>query len=167
MEADNPLNLRNLSRTRWTARAESIKSVWNSYEAILDSLSNLERSDDGSTASGLRAKLLRFDFIVTIMFMKRIMYKSKRITEIFQSQDLNVIDAITTIETVKSLEISKNDIDGMNAEIKAAASFAEKLGMDVDSDFQRHHRQRRAPSRTDDNPDTAANLDMESFCQRM
>ena len=55
MEVDNPLNLRNLSGTRWTARAESIKSVWNSYEAILDSLSNLERSDDGSTASGFCA----------------------------------------------------------------------------------------------------------------
>ena len=146
MEVDNPLNLRNLSRTRWTARAKSIKSVWNSYEAILDSLSNLERSDDGSTASGLRAKLLRFDFIVTIMFMKNIMCKSKRMTETLQSQDLNVIDAITTVETtVKSLEITKNDINGMNAEIKAAASFAEKLGIDVDSDFLRHHRQRRAP----------------------
>ena len=167
MEVDNPLNLRNLSRTRWTARAESIKSVWNSYEAILDSLSNLERSDDGSTASGLRAKLLRFDFIVTIMFMKNIMYKSKRMTETLQSQDLNVIDAITTVETtVKSLEIAKNDIDGMNAEIKAAASFAEKLGIDVDSDFRRHHRQRRAPRRIHDNPDTAANLDVESFYRK-
>ena len=167
MEVDNPLNLRNLSRTRWTARAESIKSVWNSNEAILDSLSNLERSDDGSTASGLRAKLLRFDFIVTIMFMKNIMYKSKRMTETLQSQDLNVIDAITTVETtVKSLEIAKNDIDGMNAEIKAAASFAEKLGIDVDSDFLRHHRQRRAPRRIDDNPDTAANLDVESFYRK-
>ena len=68
--------------------------------------------------------------------MKNIMYKSKRMTETLQSQDLNVIDAITTVETtVKSLEIAKNDIDGMNAEIKAAASFAEKLGIDVDSDF--------------------------------
>ena len=74
------------------------------------------------------------------------MYNSKRMTETLQRQDLNVIDTITTIETtVKSLEIAKNDIDGMNAEIKAAASFAEKLGIHVDSDFQRHHRQRRAP----------------------
>lgn len=85
MEVDNPLNLRNLSRTLWTARAESIKSVRNSYEAILDSLSNLERSEDSSTASGLRVKLLRFDFIVTIMFMKNIMYKSKRMTETLQN----------------------------------------------------------------------------------
>ena len=48
MKVDHPLNLRNLSRTRWTARAESTKSVWISYEAILDSLSKLEQSDDGT-----------------------------------------------------------------------------------------------------------------------
>ena len=55
----------------------------------------------------------------------------------------------------------------MNAEIEAAASLAEKLGIDVDSDFRRRHRQRRAPRQIDYNPDTAANLDMESFYQRM
>ncbi|XP_050065932.1 uncharacterized protein LOC114126893 [Aphis gossypii] len=31
---DNTLQLRNLSKTRWTARAESIKAVWVSYEAM-------------------------------------------------------------------------------------------------------------------------------------
>ena len=132
LEVDNPLNLRNLSKTRWTARAESIKSVWNSYEVILDSLVKLElESDDCTTrtsAIGLRTKLLRFDFIVSIMFMKNVMYKTKRMTEILQSDDLNVIDAITILEaTVKSLEIVNNYTDAMNAEIQAAASFAEKL----------------------------------------
>ena len=34
LEVDNPLNLRNLSKTRWTACAESIKSAWNSYEKL-------------------------------------------------------------------------------------------------------------------------------------
>jgi hypothetical protein len=88
MQVDNPLNLRNLSRTRWTARAEAIKAIWSSYEAILDSLTKLEESDDHATrtsAYGLRTKLLRFDFIVAIMFMKNIMYKTKRMTEVLQS----------------------------------------------------------------------------------
>ena len=58
-------------------------------------------------------------------------------TETLQSEDLNVIDAITIIEwTVKSLETINNDIDGMNAEIKAAELFAKKLGTDVESDFR-------------------------------
>lgn len=106
------MSLRSLSKTRWIARAESIKSAWSSYEAILDSLERLEESGDAN-AYGLRSKLLRFDFIVSIMFMKNVMYKTKRMTETLQSEDLNVIDAITIIESkVKSLETINNDIDG-------------------------------------------------------
>ena len=56
-EVENPLQLQNLSKTRWVARAESIKAVWASYEAILESLTNLfECAKDGKTktaASGL------------------------------------------------------------------------------------------------------------------
>ena len=99
LEVENPLNLRNLSKTRWIARADSIKSVWSSYEAILDSLERLEDSGDAN-ASGLRSNLLRFDFIVSIMFMKNVMYKTKGMTETLQSESLN--------ETIN------NDINGMN-----------------------------------------------------
>ncbi|CAB3979717.1 zinc finger MYM-type 1-like [Paramuricea clavata] len=166
MKVDDPLNLRNLSRTRWTARAESIKSVWISYEAMLDSLSNLEQSDDG-TASGLRSKLLRFDCIVSIMFTKNIMYKTKRMTATLQSEDLNVIDAITIVQsTVNNLQNVNDNIDGMNKEIQAAASFAEKHGVDVGSDFLRYHRQRKPSRRIDDNPNTTANLNVESFYRK-
>lgn len=35
---DNTLQLSNLSKTRWTARAESIKAVWYSYEDICNTL---------------------------------------------------------------------------------------------------------------------------------
>ena len=44
-EVEDPLCFRNLSRIRWTARAESIKSVWNSFEAILDCLDSLRRNN--------------------------------------------------------------------------------------------------------------------------
>jgi hypothetical protein len=42
----------------------------------------------------------------------------------------------------------------MNAEIQAAVVFAERLGVDVQSDFQRHHRHRKPPGRIDENPST-------------
>ena len=35
------LKLRNLSKTRWTARAESIQAVWISYEAIVEALEEI------------------------------------------------------------------------------------------------------------------------------
>ena len=31
----------NISKTRWTARAESIKAVWISYEQIIDALQDM------------------------------------------------------------------------------------------------------------------------------
>jgi protein-tyrosine-phosphatase len=99
--------------------------------------------------------------------MKNIMYKTKQMTETLQSEDLNVMDAILIMEsTVKSLENVSNDIEGMNAEIQAASSFAEKVGTDVDSDFRRHHRQRKPPRRIDDNPNTTASLNVESFYRK-
>ena len=155
VEVGNPLNLRNLSKMRWTARAESIKSIWNSYEAILDSLARLEESGDGN-ALGLRTKLLRFN---PIMFMKNAMYKTKRMTLALQSEDLNVIDAITIIEsTVKSF----NDNYRMNKENKVADLFAEKRGTDVESDFRRYHHQSKPPRRIEDNPNATANLSASS-----
>ena len=88
-------------------------------------------------------------------------------TETLQSEDLNVMDAILIMEsTVKSLENVSNDIEGMNAEIQAASSFAEKVGTDVDSNFRRHHRQRKPPRRIDDNPNTTASLNVESFYRK-
>ena len=166
LEVENPLNLRNLSKTRWTARAELIKSVWSGYEAILDSLEKLEESGDAN-ASGLHSKLLRFDFIVSIMFMKNVMYKTKQMTETLQSEDINVMDAITIIEsTVKSLETINNDIDGMNAEIKAVNYLLKKLGTDVESDFRRYHHARKPPRQIDDNPNATANLSVESYYRK-
>ena len=92
---------------QWTAQAESIKSVWSSYEAILDSLKRLEESGDAN-ASGLHYKLLRFDFIVSIMFMKNVMYKTKRMTEILQSEDLNIINRCHNHHRIDSKELGNH-----------------------------------------------------------
>ena len=45
---ENALQLRNLSKTRWTARAESVQAVWVSYEAIIKSLQSLKEKPDDS-----------------------------------------------------------------------------------------------------------------------
>lgn len=45
-EIENTLRLRNLSKTRWTARAESIKSVWSSLEAISKCLLEIHLSNN-------------------------------------------------------------------------------------------------------------------------
>ena len=95
------------------------------------------------------------------------MYKTKRMTEILQKEDLNIIDAIAIMEsTIKCLESVNNDVDTMNAEIQAAVVFAERLGVDAQSDFQRHHCHRKPRGRIDENPSNAVSLKLESFYRK-
>jgi len=106
-EIEGSLQLCNLSKTRWTARAES--AVWTSFEIILETLQEISSSNfyDRKTKSqslALLKKITSFDFIVSIMFMKNVLYKLKALTEKLEAKELNIIDASNLIEgTIKSL----------------------------------------------------------------
>lgn len=70
---ENSLQLKNLSKTRWTARAESIKAVSVSYENVVHVLEDMKSSRDFDSntkcsAMALHKKMLDFDFICTIYF---------------------------------------------------------------------------------------------------
>ena len=74
-------------------------------------------------------------------------------TDILQLEELNVMDAMTVMEaTAHSLKVLNSDTEGMNSEIEAAVEFANNLGVTACSDFETYHRQRRLPSRIDENP---------------
>ena len=111
LKLDNILQLRNLSKTRWTARAESIRSVWHSIDPIAMSHGQLgEPSNDAKTktlAAGLLSKINRRDFIIALMFGKNIMNKTQKLTEGLQLEELNINDAVTimdaTMETLKNI----------------------------------------------------------------
>ena len=73
-EVENALQLRNLSKTRWVYRSESIDAMWRSFSAVkdaLDSLSSL-RSVDKPTrdnASRLCDHVVEFNFMFALMYM--------------------------------------------------------------------------------------------------
>ena len=82
IKVENCLMLRNLSKTQWSARVESIliQDVWTSFEVILDVLHTITNKADVKTktqALGLKKKMLSLDFVVALMFMKNIAYKTK------------------------------------------------------------------------------------------
>ena len=166
------MKLRNLSKTRWTVRAESIRAVWASFEAIKETLETIEASDefDNSTkngATGLLRKMESSDFVISIMFMKNIMMKTKQMTEALQAENLNIVDAMTIVKaTVESLKRISNDSHAMDNEIQAGILYAEKLGGNPKAEFRRKHRMRRRPRRFDDNPDTQAELTMLPFYRK-
>jgi hypothetical protein len=79
-DSGGALELRNLSATRWSARADSIRAVWSSFDEITQGLEELEDSDDNKTkakAENLLARVRSFQFIVMVMFMKNVMIKTK------------------------------------------------------------------------------------------
>ena len=87
--------------------------------------------------------------------------------EILQCEDLNVIDAMKTMEaTVCSLQEVNNDVGGMNAEIEAAASFVKSRSLDPHNDLARYDRFRRPPTRIDGNPESQTKFDMASFYRK-
>ena len=164
----NALKLRNLSKTRWTGRAESIQAVWISYEAIVEALEEiLTKPVDAKThahASGQLKKIKQLDFIASIMFMKNVMLKTSKpckLAEALQAEELNILDALkntrSTISVLKRFKASESE---MNDQIKASCKFAEKIGIDPEEDFKKHHRKRRKPARADDNPNTQVDLTM-------
>ena len=165
---ENALQLRNLSETRWTARAESVQAVWVSYEAIIESLQSLKEKPDDSKmvadADSILRKILRFDFVAFLMFMKNVMWKTKILTEHLQEEKLNIIDALTAIKgsiiSLQRMNASDEEFDNL---IQAAAIFVKRLGVNPENEYERFHRPRKPPRKIDDNPATASHLTFQVF----
>lgn len=168
-DIEKSLKLRNLSKTRWTARAESLRAVWISFEGISNALKEIyiDKTIDKNTriqALGLEKKILSFDFIVGMYTMKIIMYQMKTLTEQLEAINLNIIDGIILIDcAIKSLTEIRSDTDQLNKHISSAKVFASKMNVDPEIDFQRHHRKRFKPKRIDENNSSQVDFSLDSF----
>ena len=93
--------------------------------------------------------------------MKNVMLKTSKLAEALQAEELNILDPLkntrSTISVLKRFKASESE---MNDQIKASCKFAEKIGIDPEEDFKKHHRKRRKPARADDNPNTQVDLTM-------
>eukprot|EP00102_Acyrthosiphon_pisum_P018532 XP_016655742.1 PREDICTED: zinc finger MYM-type protein 1-like [Acyrthosiphon pisum] len=171
-EIENSLKLRNLSQTRWTARAEALKSLWTSYPIIIDALDNIVEENKidkktKNTAFSLSKKLVSVDFVVSLMFMKNIMYKLKLLTECLESAELNITDATLFISsTLKSLDIINSDTENMNNLIQSAVVFLRKYDVDAEREFSVRHRRRIAPTKLDINRSNAFEFSFHSFYRK-
>ena len=164
--------LRSLSKTRWSARAESIEAVWTSFEVILDVLQTIKNCNEAdkptqTQALGLRKRMLSLDFIVAIMFMRNIAYKTKSLVEQLQAVELNILDATGLVEgTLSIMENIRTDDKMMDDQIESSLIFARSLGIDPGNYYNRHHRPRRAPRRIDEQAGTAAVFSLQQFYRK-
>lgn len=116
---------------------------------------------------GLRKKILSFDFIVSLAFMKSIMFKLKALTETLESQNLSLIDAAILIDTtITSLEDINSNTTSMDNLIESSSTFAKTLGVDSKSDFATHHRNRRALGWLDTNTSNQTEFTMQIFYRK-
>ena len=107
------------------------------------------------------------DIVLSMMFMKNIMPKTKQMAEVLQAEELNIVDAMTIIKaSVDNLRRINENSHAMDAEINAGIAYARKLGGDPEAEFNRKHRVRRPPSRIDDNSDSQVTLTMMQFYRR-
>ena len=101
-EIENALVLHNLSKTRWSARAESVEAVWQSFDAILDVLEILEGSKGGKTktkSANLLNSVRNIDFICGIMLLKNVMFKTKMLSDYLQGETVDVAGALVAISS--------------------------------------------------------------------
>jgi len=154
-----------LSKTRWTARAKAIKSVWSSFNIIIEVLDEIRNTKDKfdistrNAAYSLSKRLISVDFVVSFLFMKNVMYKMKLLTECLESTELNIADAIIFMSsTLESLNIINSDVDGMDNLINSSIAFLKSFDVDAEKEFIVHHRRRILPKRLDNNRDNAANI---------
>ena len=167
---ENSLMLRNLSLTRWTARAESLRAMWISYEAVIEGkfrmMVLLTRKEKLLPLVCL-LKVLRVDFVVCLMFMRIILGKTKVLTESLQKENLNIVDALEAVNgEVKSLEDIRKDDEGILNQIQASTDVLSRNDVDVPTEFAKLHRPRSRPRQLDDNPESTAETSMMNFYDR-
>ncbi len=98
--------------TKITVWAKSVRAHKISYEPVKKILTVTQFSDkfDNNTkaaAAGLHHQLASADFILSMMFRKNIMTKTKQMMEDLQAEDSNIINAMTmknaTVENIKRI----------------------------------------------------------------
>ena len=150
--------VKNLSKSRWTERAESIKAVWNSYDCIIDTLNSLKEwgkldRDSRCTASDLSEKMVSVDLYLTLVFMINVMYKTKLAVTEVQKVNFDIMSGLEVMrQTAESMERMRNDDKSLDGLIDLAIDQCQKHDIDCVYEFNRRHRPRRPPGRIDDAP---------------
>ena len=97
--------------------------------------------------------------------MKNIIHRMHHMTELLEAEELNIIDAMTVIEsTVDLLKRIKEDEDTMNKEMDAGIEFLQKSGVaDPMEEYRRKHRMRQVPVLLDENQATGVPMSFHQY----
>ena len=73
------LIMKNLCKTRWIGKAESIRVMWVNYKTLNETLIDVKSWEDGDrdarrTTMNLLDRIKSFEYYLSLLFMKSVMY---------------------------------------------------------------------------------------------
>ena len=148
--------MKNLSKTRWIGRAESFKAVWASFDVIVDTLKvirNHEKTDRDTrkTASNLLDKVQSFEFYLSILFMKNILYKVNILVLEVQEVTQDILARLDPMkQTIEAMLNMRNDEVAVEGVIELASNKCKYYGEDAEYEFRKKHRLRLPQARFDE-----------------
>ena len=141
--------------------------MWRSFETVVEALRELSCSEkaDSETkgkASGLLGQLLRFDFIVALMFVK-----TKMMTKVLERETLDITGAIEALKiTGESIQRTRERDAEIDNLVNASVSFASNLEVDAVSEYKKYHQTRRLPRCLDERQNTTAEIELPQFYRK-
>lgn len=121
--------LKHFSETRWTSHGLVIEVIYLKYDALLKTLDLLKESSDRVTASmakSLKIAITSFEFVLSMILLKKIFSVTTPLSNYLQSKSLDFIQALKLVDLCKEKLAGLRSEEELNLIIDEAKSFIQK-----------------------------------------
>ncbi|CAM5143918.1 unnamed protein product [Eretmochelys imbricata] len=150
----NPLTVKRICDTRWSARADAVLALKMSYDDIKKTLlvratSNSEKTHAKTEAKSLAEKFERYNIAVFTLLWNRLLQRINAVSKSLQKVDTNLLNAAQLLASVKSFVMEvQNYYRPVEAE---TLTLTENIGSSDISDEKRKKSRKLFFSETRDN----------------
>jgi hypothetical protein len=132
----NKRKLVDLCRTRWIARIEAFEVFESLFSAVVNSLEVISEgartgwnAESATMAKGLFHSIMTFEFLITLVVVKKVLGYIKGLTQLLQKKTLDICTAYSEVDNVKlSLAQVRQNIDIVHqAWYQAAVTIGDKI----------------------------------------
>jgi aspartate oxidase len=123
------------------------RALWVSYETVIGTLHDIHECDETDrdakkTATNLLDKLKSFEFYVSLLFMKNVLYKAKIVVMEVQEIEQDILASIEVLQQTRNEMLRMCEDVAMEGIISAATEKCESYGIHVEYKFSKRHRHR-------------------------
>ena len=139
-----PITVKRESETRWSARSEAVKAIYEGLDELVGLLEKLSEDatmtpDTRSDAETLLAGILNFNFLVLLHFWNIILGKIDRVQKRLQDPTMNFKEAASDLESLEQELVNIRDNLSQVA-VDNGKTRCTTWGIEVDRRIRRHRR---------------------------